>query len=198
MRTKDKTLMATIGKYVSDFTDRTGISPTMQEIADGIGSSRATVQRYITQMCKDGTINYHGHRTITSTKAKMQAIRVPILGRIACGIPKFAEENVEEYVRLPAVLFGNGSFFILRAYGDSMIDAGIGDGDLVLIRQQSSANAGQIVIALIENEATLKRYFPEPELNRIRLHPENTHMADIYVANCEIQGIAVNVIKDLE
>ena len=158
--------MATIGKYVSDFTDRTGISPTMQEIADGIGSSRATVQRYITQMCKDGTLNYSGHRTITSTKSKMQAIRVPVLGRIACGIPKFAEENVEEYVRLPAVLFGNGSFFILRAYGDSMIDAGIGDGDLVLIRQQSTANAGQIVIALIEAERITTCAEPSPTRTR--------------------------------
>ncbi len=135
---------------------------------------------------------------MTSTKTKMQAIRVPVLGRIACGIPKYAEENIEEYIRLPVALFGQGDFFLLRAYGDSMIESGIEDGDLVLIRQQSSADDGQIVVALMEDEATLKRFYPEPSKHRIRLHPENSHMDDIYVDNCEIQGVAVKVLKDLE
>lgn len=198
MRTKDKTLMAAIEKFVSDFTDSTGISPTMQEVADGVGSSKATVQRYIAQMCEDGIINYSGYRTMNSTKAKVQVVRAPVLGRIACGIPKFAEENIEEYVKLPVALFGKGDFFILRAYGDSMIEAGIDDGDLVLIRQQNTADIGQIVVALMEDEATLKRFYPEPENHRIRLHPENSRMEDIYVDNCEIQGVAVKVLKDLE
>lgn len=198
MRTKDKTLMAAIEKFVSDYTDSCGISPTMQEVADGVGSSKATVQRYITQMCEDGIINFSGWRTMTSTKAKVQVVRVPVLGRIACGIPKFAEENIEEYVKLPVALFGKGDFFILRAYGDSMIEAGIDDGDLVLIRQQNYADEGQIVVALMEDEATLKRFYPEPENQRIRLHPENSRMEDIYVDNCEIQGVAVKVLKDLE
>ena len=79
-----------------------------------------------------------------------------------------------------------------------MINAGIEDGDLVLIRQQSYANEGQIVVALMEDEATLKRYYPEPHKRRIRLHPENDSMRDIYVANCVIQGVAVKVLKDLE
>jgi repressor LexA len=79
-----------------------------------------------------------------------------------------------------------------------MINAGIHTGDLVLIREQSSAEPGQIVVALMETEATLKRYYPEPENNRIRLHPENDQMEDIYVPSCEIQGVAVKVIKDLE
>ena len=129
---------------------------------------------------------------------KGKLIHFPILGRIACGIPKFAEENIEEYVRLPVALFGKGNFFILRAYGDSMIEAGIDDGDLVLIRQQNYADEGQIVVALMEDDATLKRYYPEPENQRIRLHPENSRMDDIYVDYCEIQGVAVKVLKDLE
>ena len=198
MRSKDKTLMAAIEKFVCDFTDKTGISPTMQEVADGVGSSKATVQRYIAQLCEDGVLDYSGYRTMTSTKTKMQAVRVPVLGTIACGIPKFAEENIEEYVRLPVALFGQGNFFILRAYGDSMVEAGIDDGDLVLIRQQNYADEGQIVVALIEDDATLKRFYPEPENRRIRLHPENSHMEDIYVPMCEIQGVAVKVLKDLE
>jgi len=198
MRSKDKTLMAAIEKFVSDYTDSNGISPTMQEVADGVGSSKATVQRYIAQLCEDGILDYSGYRTMTSTKTKAAAIRVPILGTIACGIPKFAEENIEEYVRLPVALFGKGNFFILRAYGDSMIEAGIDNGDLVLIRQQNYADEGQIVVALMEDEATLKRFYPEPKKHRIRLHPENSRMDDIYVDNCEIQGVAVKVLKDLE
>lgn len=198
MRSKDKTLMAAIEKFVSDYTDSNGISPTMQEVADGVGSSKATVQRYIAQLCEDGILDYSGYRTMTSTKTKAAAIRVPVLGTIACGIPKFAEENIEEYVRLPVALFGKGNFFILRAYGDSMIEAGIDNGDLVLIRQQNYADEGQIVVALMEDEATLKRFYPEPKKHRIRLHPENSCMDDIYVDNCEIQGVAVKVLKDLE
>ncbi|WP_291014406.1 transcriptional repressor LexA [Faecalibacterium sp.] len=198
MRSKDKTLMAAIEKFVSDYTDSNGISPTMQEVADGVGSSKATVQRYIAQLCEDGILDYSGYRTMTSTKTKAAAIRVPVLGTIACGIPKFAEENIEEYVRLPVALFGKGNFFILRAYGDSMIEAGIENGDLVLIRQQNYADEGQIVVALMEDEATLKRFYPEPKKHRIRLHPENSRMDDIYVDNCEIQGVAVKVLKDLE
>lgn len=198
MRSKDKTLMAAIEKFVSDYTDSNGISPTMQEVADGVGSSKATVQRYIAQLCDDGILDYSGYRTMTSTKTKAAAIRVPVLGTIACGIPKFAEENIEEYVRLPVALFGKGNFFSLRAYGDSMIEAGIDNGDLVLIRQQNYADEGQIVVALMEDEATLKRFYPEPKKHRIRLHPENSRMDDIYVDNCEIQGVAVKVLKDLE
>lgn len=198
MRSKDKTLMAAIEKFVSDYTDSNGISPTMQEVADGVGSSKATVQRYIAQLCDDGILDYSGYRTMTSTKTKAAAIRVPVLGTIACGIPKFAEENIEEYVRLPVALFGKGNFFILRAYGDSMIEAGIDNGDLVLIRQQNYADEGQIVVALMEDEATLKRFYPEPKKHRIRLHPENSRMDDIYVDDCEIQGVAVKVLKDLE
>lgn len=198
MRSKDKTLMAAIEKFVSDYTDSNGISPTMQEVADGVGSSKATVQRYIAQLCEDGILDYSGYRTMTSTKTKAAAIRVPVLGTIACGIPKFAEENIEEYVRLPVALFGKGNFFILRAYGDSMIEAGIDNGDLVLIRQQNYADEGQIVVALMEDEATLKRFYPEPKKHRIRLHPENSRMDDIYVDNCEIQGVVVKVLKDLE
>ena len=170
----------------------------MQEIANAVGVSKATVHRYITQLCEDGVIDYSGVRSITSTKAKVQVVRVPVLGRIACGIPKFAEENIEEYVKLPVALFGHGDFFLLRAYGDSMVEVGIEDGDLVLIRQQNYADRGQIVVALVEDDATLKRYYPEPENNRVRLHPENSRMEDIYVDSCQIQGVAVKVLKDLE
>ena len=198
MRSKDKAVLAEVEKFICNYTDEYGFSPTMQEVADGVGVSKATAYRYINQLCDDGVIDYSGCRNVTSKKVKSPVIRVPVLGRVACGIPKFAEENIEEYVRLPVALFGRGDFFLLRASGDSMVEAGIEDGDLVLIRQQNCADEGQIVVALMEDEATLKRFYPEPENHRVRLHPENERMEDIFVDNCEIQGVAIKVLKDLE
>ena len=106
-------------------------------------------------------------------------------------------KHVEEYFRLPVSLVGHGDFYFLRAFGESMIDAGIEEGDLVLIRHQNTARPGEIVVALVDGETTLKRFYPEPSHQRIRLHPENTSMEDIYVQDCQIQGIAVKVLKDL-
>lgn len=125
-------------------------------------------------------------------------MRVAVLGRVSCGLPKYAEENIEEYVSLPVSLFGQGRFFILRADGESMIEAGIEDGDMVVIRQQSTASEGQIVVALVEDETTLKRYYIDKRRRCVRLHPENSEMEDIYVNDCIIQGVAVHVIKALE
>ena len=127
-----------------------------------------------------------------------ESVKVPVLGSVSCGVPKLAIENIEEYIRLPVALFGRGDFFILRANGDSMIEAGIDDGDLVLIREQNYADPGQIVVALMDDEATLKRFYPEPKKRRFRLHPENSALKNIYVKECIIQGIAVKVLKDLE
>ncbi len=200
MRSKNEEYFKLIEDYINDYKDKNGQTPTVREIESGIGLSKATVSRYLSYMRDNGMIDYAGHRNITtkeSMKTRSETVKVPVLGVISCGIPKYAEENIEEYVRLPVALFGRGQFFILRANGDSMIDADIYDGDLVLIRQQNYADEGQIVVALMEDEATLKRYYPEPENHRVRLHPENEAMDDIYVDDCIIQGVAVKVIKDL-
>ena len=197
MRSKDKTLFIKIEDFINQYSDNHGSCPSIAEISDGIGVPRATTHRYMKQMRDDGIIEYSGFRNITSTKLNLRANRIPVLGAVACGIPKFAEENIEEYVRLPVSLFGQGDYFILRAYGDSMVDAHIDDGDLILVRKQDYAEEGQIVVALIGNEATLKRFYPEPKKHRVRLHPENSSMEDIYVPECEIQGVAVKVFKDL-
>lgn len=199
---KNAELFKQIEEFINDYKEKnSGASPSVREIADELGVNHSTVTRYLKYMRENGMIDYDGHRNITTEenrKTKTETTKVAILGSVSCGIPKFAEENIEEYVRLPISLFGSGDFFILRANGDSMINAGIEDGDLVLIRQQSYANEGQIVVALMEDEATLKRYYPEPHKRRIRLHPENDSMRDIYVAQCVIQGVAVKVLKDLE
>ncbi len=199
MRSKSQKTFNEIEKFINDFSDSCGYSPTMDEIAAGTGYGKTTVFRYIAEMREKGTIEYSGHRNITTTGLKAQTVRVPVLGAVSCGIPKYAEENIEEYIKLPVALFGSGNFFILRANGDSMIEAGIENGDLVLIRQQDTASPGQIVVALINNEeATLKRFYPEPDKYRVRLHPENSNMEDIFAPDCTIQGVAVKVFKDLE
>ena len=201
MRTKRKELFSILEREISGYFDANGTAPTVSEIAEATGISKATASRYLSYMKDNGMIDYSSsHRSIVTKEAKMtrmESTSVPVLGAVSCGTPKFAEENIEEYVRLPVALIGKGEFFLLRANGDSMTDAGIDNGDLVLVRKQNYADEGQIVVALMDDEATLKRFYPEPKLNRIRLHPENSLLNDIYVENCVIQGIAVKVLKDL-
>lgn len=200
MRSKNPEYFRLIEDYINEYRDAKGTVPSNAEISSGTGLSSATVSRYLTKMREDGQISYDGHRTIQTRKmqkARDGSVMVPILGQVACGLPKFAEENIEEYIPLPKAYVGQGDFYLLRAKGDSMVEIGIDDGDLVLVRHVSVAEPGQVVVALMGDEATLKRFYPEPERNRIRLHPENREMADIYVDNCEIQGVAIKVIKDI-
>ena len=201
MRSKNQELFTLLERFIDAYIDSQGVSPSTLEIAAGTGLSLATVSRYLSYMREKGIIDYVGHRNIITQQKRMTATssnRVPVLGAVSCGIPKFAEGNIEEYVQLPTAIFGKGSYFLLRASGDSMIEAGIDDGDLVLVRQQDHADPGQIVVALIdEDEATLKRFYPEPSKGIIRLHPENSALDDIIVENCAIQGVAVHAVKSL-
>ena len=197
MRTKDPGNYGIISRFIDSYADRYGYAPTMGEIAEGTGIPKTTVHRYLSDMRAEGRVNLTGHRTLSFSDTGTSSVRVPVLGAVSCGVPKFAEENIEEYVRLPSSLFGDGDFYFLRAKGDSMIGAGIDDGDLVLVRRQDTARPGQIAVALVDDEATLKRFYPEPEKRRVRLHPENPELEDIYVDGCAVQGIAVKVIKDL-
>ena len=201
MRSKNQEYFALLERFIDSYIDSQGISPSTREIASGTGLSPATVSRYLSYMRDNGMIDYVGQRNIITQRKRMTSTgsnRVPLLGAVSCGIPKFAEGNIEEYVQLPTTLFGKGDFFLLRASGDSMIEAGIDDGDLVLVRHQDHADPGQIVVALIgEDEATLKRFYPEPSRGIIRLHPENSSLDDIIVENCAIQGVAVHVMKSL-
>lgn len=198
MRSKNPAYFELLIRFIDDYIDNYGRSPSTQEIASGTGLSPATVSRYLSRMREDGIIDYSGHRNIVTKRNRAtETNAVPVLGSVSCGIPKFAEENIEEYVKLPVSLFGKGDFFLLRASGNSMIEAGIDSGDLVLVRRQDYAAPGQIVVALMEEEATLKRYYPEPQNGYIRLHPENKDLDDIIVDSCLIQGVAVHVIKEL-
>ena len=201
MRRKNQEYFTLLERFIDSYTDSQGVSPSTREIAAGTGLSLATVSRYLSYLRENGMIDYVGHRNIITQRKRMTATgsnRVPLLGAVSCGIPKFAEGNIEEYVQLPTAIFGKGPYFLLRASGDSMIEAGINDGDLVLVRQQDHADPGQIVVALIgEDEATLKRFYPEPSKGIIRLHPENSALDDIIVESCAIQGVAVHAVKSL-
>ena len=186
-------------RFIDAYKDANGgATPSMKEIARNIGIAESTVSKYLKVMREKGIVECEGRKNIITRQSRRDAegfCRVPVLGAVACGVPKLAAENIEEYIKLPVALFGRGEFFILRARGDSMINAGINDGDLVVVRQQNTADYNQIVVALMDDEATLKRYRPAP--GHVVLHPENPNFDDIVVDECVIQGVAVKVIKDL-
>lgn len=200
MRYKSTELMNSIKEFVENYYIQNRHSPSTTEIANEVGIARGTAYKYLVAMDIDGMLQYDGEKIITdkTLKTDIELTNVAILGSISCGVPQLEEEYAEGFVSLPVSMFGKGTFFFLRANGDSMIDAGINHGDLVLIRKQSEAKDGQIVVALIENENTLKRFYVDKENQCIRLHPENKKMKDIIVATCNIQGVAVKVIKSLE
>ena len=173
-----------IENFIDEYYEETGLSPEIAEIAEGTGISKSSVGRYLLKMTDEGRLEHNGKKGYATRN-------------IACGPPIFADSAVKEYVKLPASLLGSGEFFLLTADGDSMKDADIDDGDTVVVRQQNYAEPGDIIVALIGDEATLKRYYPEPKKKRIRLQPENDDYEPIYVTECLIQGVAVTVWKNL-
>lgn len=199
MRTKDTALIEQIKKSIEKTYEESGRSPSVRQIAREVGCSYSTVSRYIKEMVERGIIARTSgeYETEAISKMNMDTVHVAVVGSVSCGPLTFAEENIEEYIKLPTSLLGQGKFFILHASGQSMIDAGIEDGDLVVVRQQPTAEPGQIVVALVEDEVTLKRFYPDLENGCVRLHPENKRLKDIIVDDCQIQGVAVKVLKDL-
>lgn len=202
MRSKNENTLKAILEYINEWYYTNNDYPTLDQIAIGVQTSKATAYRYIEELIERGEIEKNSRfgNLVTKNIAKnlQQTDRIPIVGEIACGSPILAEENIEAYVTFSRELLGGGKFFILRAKGDSMINAGINDGDLVIVRQQETADEGQIVVALINDEATLKRYFRDKRRRKIRLHPENDEMEDMYFSSVSIQGVAVKILKDLK
>ena len=202
MRTKNEATLNEILDFINSWYFQNNDYPTLMQIADNLNIGTTTAHRYVAELINRGEISKnsrYGHlqtKEISKTVKKIE--RVPIVGDIACGCPILAEENIEAYVSFSKDLLGSGKFFILRANGDSMVNAGIDDGDLVIVRQQDTADEGQIVVALIENEATLKRYYTDKKQNKIRLHPENDEMKDMFFDMISIQGVAVKILKDIQ
>ncbi len=201
MRSKNLDLMKDIVDFVNQEYYSNGKVPTMQEIADHFHISKSLVFYYIKDMKEKGLIDYDGSargiKTKTMEKFSQDVEYVPLVGDIACGPQMLAEQNIERYLPIPKGLLGNGKHFALVAEGESMINAGIDNGDFVFIRQQDTAEEGQIVVALIGNEATLKRYYLDRKRKQVRLHPENDNMEDMFFKKIQIQGVAVKVMKDL-
>ena len=170
------------------------------DIFYALGIVKSTVYKYLVAMNDRGMLSYRNGEIVTERTNKISLLTKPaaVLGSVSCGMPQLEEEYIEEYVSLPVSLFGEGEFFILRASGDSMIGAGINSGDMIVIRKQNTASDGDIVVALVDNESTLKRFFLDTERRCVRLHPENPKYPDIYTQNCTVQGVAVHVIKSLE
>lgn len=190
---------------IDEYSAEHGKMPTIRQIEQQTGIPNSTVSRYLRHMNEQGMLSYTGRGQI-KTQAVEKTIRslkrTPIVGTIACGTPMLAEQNVEEYVKLPETWTGQSDCFILHAHGDSMIKVGIDDGDLVVIRQQPDAEPGQIIAARVGDEATLKRYRPLPDKNCVELIPENDSLTpqiiDLTEQDFSVQGIAVMVIKRLQ
>lgn len=199
MRSKSPELMSEIKKYIEDYYLQNRQSPSTTKIAEAVGIARGTAYKYLVEMAEKNMIEYDGQeiRTNVTRKYSGEQTQTPIVGSIPCGSPQYEEENIEEYVSLPTAIFGKGDFFILRASDQSMIEAEIDDGDLVVVKKQVEANEGDIVVALVDNQNTLKRYFRDDENKKIILHPENKKMKDIIVDECCIQGVACHIIKEL-
>ena len=198
MRSKDKELLDRIKAYVEDYCDANGCGPSTREVAKHFGIASTTAYNYMVRLGDDGRIARGRDGFESNALFNNRAGRsVAILGAVPCGPLEEMEEYIEGYVRLPESFVGKGKFFILNASGNSMIGAGINDGDMVLIRQQNTANIGDIIVALVENEVTLKRLGYDEAEHRYYLRPENKRMKDMYVDSLEIQGVAVKVIKDL-
>ena len=199
MRNVSADTIIMIRRCVEDYFDDYTRSPSVREIANMTGISKSTVQRYIEIMERVGIITRtdDGIETPYISKTEKNMVSVAKLGRIPCGPLDEKEEYIEGYVKLPESFVGKGKFFILTASGDSMIEAGIDDGDMIIIKQQETARKGDIVVALAGGQSTLKRYMPDPSIKKIRLHPKNSSMQDIIVDNCQVQGVAIKVIKSL-
>jgi repressor LexA len=183
-----------------------GYPPTVREIGAAVGlSSPASVQGHL------GTLESLGYiRRGSSKRRALELVRraatvdgrsargpqsICLVGRVAAGKPLFADENIEEYLDLPSFMVAGGECFALRVAGTSMVNAGILDGDVVVVRQQHNADDGDIVVAILEEEATVKRFFREAD--RVRLQPENDAMEPIYARDPLILGRVTGVLRRL-
>lgn len=189
-----------IYQFIKDQIKEKGYPPSVREICAAVGlKSTSTVHGHLERLEKKGLIKRDPTkpRTIEVLENSMnrkEMINVPILGTITAGLPILAVENIEDTFPLPVnYIKSNKDLFILKVSGESMIEAGILDGDFSIIEKSNSASNGEIVVALIDNEATLKRFFKEKD--HIRLQPENKNMSPIIVPECQVIGTLVGIYR---
>ena len=200
-------------KYIEKSIEENGYPPSVREIGKAVGlKSTATVHSYITRLKEIGYIAKENNkgRTLKLLKGgngkpiekapkdfylQKELVDVPLVGKITAGEPILAVENVTDTFPIPIDFVGNSDSFMLTVRGESMIEAGILNGDYILVRKQNTANNGEIVVALIEEEATVKTI--KKKKDHIRLQPENSTMDPIIVPNCEILGKVIGVFRKM-
>lgn len=200
-------------KFIEEQVKANGYPPSVREIGKAIGlSSTATVHGYLAKLEKQGFIKKEDKKgrtlkVIKGTDGKplqesnknfytqKEMVEVPVIGKITAGQPILAVENVTDTFPIPIDFVGNCDSFMLTVRGESMIEAGILDGDYILVKKQSNANNGEIVVALIGEEATVKTFYKEKD--HIRLQPENSTMDPIIVPTCEILGKVAGVFRKM-
>ena len=200
-------------KFIEKQINEKGYPPSVREIGKAVGlSSTATVHGYLAKLTKKGYIKKEDQkgRTLRVLKGGLadnekpspkplyngrELVDVPVIGKITAGAPILAVENVTDTFPIPIDFVGNSESFMLTVRGESMIEAGILDGDYILVKRQNSARNGQIVVALIEDEATVKTFYKEKDY--IRLQPENSTMDPIIVPDCKILGKVAGVFRKM-
>ncbi|WHE08099.1 transcriptional repressor LexA [Thermoanaerobacterium thermosaccharolyticum] len=192
-------------EFIKSEINRKGYPPSVREIGKAVGlKSTSTVHGHLSRLEKKGYIRRDPTKPRAievlnnDIKDLSDVIKLPVIGKVTAGTPILAVENIDEYYSIPRdlVVGYEGESFILKVRGESMINAGILDGDYIIVRKQSYADNGDIIVALIEDEATVKRFFKESDY--IRLQPENPSMDPIIVDNVVVLGKVVGVIRKLK
>ena len=183
--------------YIRKFSEENGYTPSVREIAYECGiKSTATVHSYLEKLQSKGLLNRTTNKKRSVTLGKNTGVSIPLIGTVTAGQPIFAYENYEDYYTFPVGEFRGEELFMLEVQGESMIEAGIFDGDKIIVRKQNTAQLNDIVVALIEDGATVKRITGIGE--KIILHPENSTMSDMIFGSFEIQilGKVVGLIRN--
>jgi repressor LexA len=190
-----------IFEFIKRYSSEHGYPPTVRDIGKAIGlTSSSTVHAHLSNLEKLGLVRRDPTKPRALELLGQAAKKVvpgpsglPVVGRVAAGAPVLAEENIEEYVEVPEIAGGDAGEYVLRVHGESMKDAGILEGDHVVVRPQDTASDGEIIVALVGEEATVKRFFREAD--HIRLQPENASMEPIRVREVQILGRVVGVCR---
>jgi len=189
-----------IFEFIKRYSARHGYPPTVRDIGKAIGlTSPSTVHAHLTNLEKVGLLRRDPSRPralellVDTARKAVAPSGVPVVGRVSAGAPVLAEENIEDYVKVPDIAGGRDGEFVLQVHGESMKDAGILDGDHVIVQKQETARNGEIVVARIGDEATVKRFFKDKD--HIRLQPENSAMKPIRTREAEILGRVVGVCR---
>lgn len=183
--------------YIRKFSEENGYTPSVREIGKECGiKSTATVHSYIEKLQNKGYLNKTENKKRAVTIGKGTGVTVPLIGTVTAGQPIFAYENYEDYYTFPVGEFKGEEIFMLRVQGTSMIDAGIMDGDKIIVRRQETAQNGDIVIALVEDSATVKRFYAKN--GQIILHPENEALSDMIYSpeQVSILGKVVGLMRN--